>query len=145
MATLSLLRFPTRLPRVLSTRNFTSSRSSQFLSRSLPYLSGLPIDISEEVKQAQAQGQAIVALESTLITHGQFQTSLTPFHALQLISHSSVSRSTTTSFIISPQRMRSDLTFTKGDSSNNRNLVRSDQSWFDFERSRGASRERLGG
>ncbi|GAA5840467.1 hypothetical protein JCM5353_001121 [Sporobolomyces roseus] len=70
MVALSLLRFPTRLARVPSTRNFTSSRSSQFLSRSLPSLSGLPIDISEEVKQAQAQGQAIVALESTLITHG---------------------------------------------------------------------------
>ena len=70
MATLSLMRNSARLACVPSTRSFTSSRSSQFLSRSLPSLSGLPIDISEEVKQAQSQGQAIVALESTLITHG---------------------------------------------------------------------------
>ncbi|GAA5976826.1 hypothetical protein JCM11641_000882 [Rhodosporidiobolus odoratus] len=31
---------------------------------------GLPIDISPEIQQAQAEGRAVVALESTLITHG---------------------------------------------------------------------------
>ncbi|GAA5869998.1 hypothetical protein JCM16303_001866 [Sporobolomyces ruberrimus] len=51
-------------------RTFTSSTSSNFLSRARPSLSTLPIDISPEVRQAQSEGRAIVALESTLITHG---------------------------------------------------------------------------
>ncbi|GAA5845576.1 hypothetical protein JCM3766R1_000787 [Sporobolomyces carnicolor] len=62
-----------------STRAFTSSAPSRFLARNRPSLSGLPIDISPEVQQAQAEGRAIVALESTLITHG-----LPPPHSASL-------------------------------------------------------------
>lgn len=56
---------------VSSPRTFSSSASSQFLARPRPSVSGLPVDISPEVQQAQAEGRPIVALESTLITHGE--------------------------------------------------------------------------
>ncbi|GAA5922392.1 pseudouridine-5'-phosphate glycosidase family protein [Sporobolomyces koalae] len=54
----------------LSRASLHSSASPQFLSRARPSLSALPIDLSPEVQQAQAEGRPIVALESTLITHG---------------------------------------------------------------------------
>ncbi|GAA5908122.1 pseudouridine-5'-phosphate glycosidase family protein [Sporobolomyces salmoneus] len=60
-------------------RSFTSTASSGFLARNRPSLSSLPIDISPEVQQAQAEGRPIVALESTLITHG-----LPPPHSASL-------------------------------------------------------------
>ena len=51
-------------------RSFSTSPRTSWGPLRLPSLSGLPIDISPEVAQAQAEGRAIVALESTLITHG---------------------------------------------------------------------------
>ncbi|KAK4701959.1 hypothetical protein P7C70_g4261, partial [Phenoliferia sp. Uapishka_3] len=53
-----------------SHRSFSTSRPSPWGRTHLPNLSSLPIDISPEVASAQAEGRAIVALESTLITHG---------------------------------------------------------------------------
>ncbi|GAA6019173.1 hypothetical protein JCM11491_001402 [Sporobolomyces phaffii] len=64
-----------------SVRSFGSSASSRFLSRPRPSLSALPIDISSEVQQAQSEGRPVVALESTLITHG-----LPPPHSSSLPS-----------------------------------------------------------
>ncbi|BGP21738.1 hypothetical protein JCM10295v2_000613 [Rhodotorula toruloides] len=54
--------------------------SAASLTRSSPHsLAGLPIDIAPEVAQAKAEGRAIVALESTLVTHG-----LPPPHSASL-------------------------------------------------------------
>ncbi|GAA5914789.1 hypothetical protein JCM8208_005703 [Rhodotorula glutinis] len=50
-------------------RTFTSSSVARWTSP-LPSLAGLPFDVAPEVAQARAEGRAIVALESTLITHG---------------------------------------------------------------------------
>ncbi|GAA5949680.1 hypothetical protein JCM3765_002752 [Sporobolomyces pararoseus] len=76
----NLLRATTRRRFVVPTsRTFSSAASSQFLARARPSLSGLPVDLSPEVKQAQAEGRPIVALESTLITHG-----LPPPHSASL-------------------------------------------------------------
>ena len=61
-----LQRAPTRLARA---RTFSSSSVSRWTSP-LPSLAGLPFDIAPEVAQARAEGRAIVALESTLVTHG---------------------------------------------------------------------------
>ncbi|KAJ8296863.1 Pseudouridine-metabolizing bifunctional protein C1861.05 [Rhodotorula toruloides] len=54
----------------------TSSPSTWSGPRSL---AGLPLDIAPEVAQAKAEGRAIVALESTLVTHG-----LPPPHSASL-------------------------------------------------------------
>lgn len=51
------------------TRAFTASSVARW-QHPLPSLSGLPVDIAPEVAQAQAEGRPVVALESTLITHG---------------------------------------------------------------------------
>ncbi|GAA5995003.1 pseudouridine-5'-phosphate glycosidase family protein [Rhodotorula paludigena] len=51
------------------TRSFTASSVARW-QHPLPSLSGLPVDIAPEVAQAQAEGRPVVALESTLITHG---------------------------------------------------------------------------
>jgi hypothetical protein len=107
----SLLRATTRRRvGIHSSRSFNSSVSSQFLSRPRPALSGLPIDISPEVQQAQAEGRPIVALESTLITHGElFQHSIATSHVPHEREECSrvqiLYRSTTTSFILTPERM----------------------------------------
>ncbi|GAA6007044.1 hypothetical protein JCM10207_009182 [Rhodosporidiobolus poonsookiae] len=50
-------------------RCFSSSATARWAAPR-PNLAGLPFDIAPEVQQAQAEGRAIVALESTLITHG---------------------------------------------------------------------------
>lgn len=55
-------------------RSFSTSSTKLWLNSSKLNLSNnnnLPIDLSEEVKHALAKNQAIVALESTLITHGK--------------------------------------------------------------------------
>ncbi|GAA5902185.1 hypothetical protein JCM5296_006623 [Sporobolomyces johnsonii] len=53
----------------LCCRTFASSSSARW-GTPRPSLAGLPIDIAPEVAQAQAEGRPVVALESTLITHG---------------------------------------------------------------------------
>lgn len=63
LARLSSLRTP------CAVRSFASTPTAQW-GTPRPSLSRLPIDISPEVLSAQAEGRAIVALESTLITHG---------------------------------------------------------------------------
>ncbi|GAA5925742.1 hypothetical protein JCM10213_008872 [Rhodosporidiobolus nylandii] len=50
-------------------RAFSTSRPS-YWAVSRPSLAGLPLVISPELQQAQAEGRPVVALESTLITHG---------------------------------------------------------------------------
>lgn len=60
-------RSPLRTP--CAVRSFASTPTPQW-GTPRPSLSRLPIDISPEVLSAQAEGRAIVALESTLITHG---------------------------------------------------------------------------
>ncbi|BGP36707.1 hypothetical protein JCM10450v2_000598 [Rhodotorula kratochvilovae] len=62
----TLQRPPARLPRP---RTFSSSSAASWASPR-PSLAGLPFDIAPEVAQAQAEGRPIVALESTLVTHG---------------------------------------------------------------------------
>ncbi|GAA6046799.1 hypothetical protein NBRC10513_001581 [Rhodotorula toruloides] len=75
MLSRTALRTAARRPRA---RPFftTSSPSTWSGPRSL---AGLPIDIAPEVAQAKAEGRAIVALESTLVTHG-----LPPPHSASL-------------------------------------------------------------
>lgn len=54
-------------------RSFSTSTTKFWLNSSTKLNlsdNNLPIDLSEEVKHALANNQAIVALESTLITHG---------------------------------------------------------------------------
>ncbi|KAL8291460.1 hypothetical protein RQP46_002438 [Phenoliferia psychrophenolica] len=70
----SALRVPSR-----RIRSFSTTRASSWGPSRLPSLASLPIDISPEVAQAQAEGRAVVALESTLITHG-----LPPPHSVDL-------------------------------------------------------------
>jgi len=53
-----------------SNRTFTSSSAARWATPR-PALAGLPFDIHPEVAAAQAEGRAVVALESTLITHGK--------------------------------------------------------------------------
>ncbi|KAM0754973.1 Indigoidine synthase A-like protein [Meredithblackwellia eburnea MCA 4105] len=63
-----------------SSRCFSTSASAKWAGpfpRPIP--AGIPLDIHPEVLQAQAEGRPIVALESTLITHG-----LPPPHSLDL-------------------------------------------------------------
>jgi pseudouridylate synthase / pseudouridine kinase len=59
-----------RLARAAAARRLFSSTSAARWGNPRPSLAGLPIDVHPEVQAAQAEGRAIVALESTLITHG---------------------------------------------------------------------------
>ncbi|GAA5866197.1 hypothetical protein JCM3774_004115 [Rhodotorula dairenensis] len=68
-----MLRCPslrTAHPRVRSFSSAASLRAWTPISTSRPALASLPIDVAPEVAQAQVEGRPIVALESTLITHG---------------------------------------------------------------------------
>lgn len=67
MLSRTLHRPAARLPHA---RSFTSSPLARWTSP-LPSLAGLPFDVAPEVAQAKAEGRAIVALESTLVTHGE--------------------------------------------------------------------------
>ncbi|GAA6063003.1 hypothetical protein JCM10212_002644 [Sporobolomyces blumeae] len=51
-------------------RTFSSSTACRVWATPRPDLKRLPIDVAPEILQAQAEGRAVVALESTLITHG---------------------------------------------------------------------------
>jgi hypothetical protein len=87
-------------------RTFTSSCAVRWaLPR--PSLVGLPIDIHPEVAQAQAEGRAIVALESTLITHG-YSNSFQSLRLLLILRCLSRFRSSTATLFLSPARMRTD-------------------------------------
>jgi hypothetical protein len=57
--------------RVRTFSNYAAVRSWAPSTTTRPSLAGLPIDVAPEVAQAQADGKPIVALESTLITHGE--------------------------------------------------------------------------
>ena len=57
--------------RVRTFSNYAAVRSWAPSTTTRPPLAGLPIDIAPEVAQAQAEGKPVVALESTLITHGE--------------------------------------------------------------------------
>lgn len=64
-------------------RAFSTSLPKLWLNSSTKFNlsdNDLPIDLSEEVKHALAKNQAIVALESTLITHGTLSYLLLPAH-----------------------------------------------------------------
>lgn len=56
-------------PAATARRLFSYTSAARWASPR-PSLVGLPIDVHPEVQAAQAEGRAIVALESTLITHG---------------------------------------------------------------------------
>lgn len=62
----------TARPRVRTfSSNHAAVRSWATATTTRPSLAGLPIDVAPEIAQAQAEGRPVVALESTLITHGE--------------------------------------------------------------------------
>lgn len=59
-------------------RTFSTSRFNPTWGQTVPNLKNLPFDINEEVTHALANNQAVVALESTLFTHGKLSSPPTP-------------------------------------------------------------------
>ncbi|SCV68858.1 BQ2448_979 [Microbotryum intermedium] len=80
------VRIPTR--RICSCmktgRTFSTSSLQRWRLPSTSSLASLPIDVHPSVLQAQAEKAPIVALESTLITHGKSEECMSPPHSYEL-------------------------------------------------------------